>query len=100
MVQVAELDTVPETIEATLNYFVDSGARPVTFVGAPGGTDTRSGGGPSDPRQVFSAMAGLMSTASRWNATAFGLCITTPRSRTFMTRTRSGGSITRRCRRW
>ena len=30
MVQIAELDTVPETIEATLNYFVDTGAMPVS----------------------------------------------------------------------
>ena len=52
MVQVAELNTVPETIEATLNYFVDTGAMPVSLVGAPGGTDTRTGGGGSDPRRV------------------------------------------------
>jgi hypothetical protein len=52
MVQVAELDADPETIEATLNYFVDTGATPVSLVGAPGGTDTRVGGGQSDPRRV------------------------------------------------
>src|SRR6516162_6111546 len=52
MVQVAELDAVPETIEATLNYFIDTGARPVTLVGAPGATDTRTGGGESDPHRV------------------------------------------------
>ena len=52
MVQVAELDTDPETIGATLNYFVDTGAMPVSLVGAPGGTDARVGGGQSDPRRV------------------------------------------------
>src|SRR5215472_18904162 len=52
MVQIAELDTVPETIEATLNYFIDTGDTPVSLVGAPGGTDTRVGGGQSDPRRV------------------------------------------------
>src|SRR5215813_14715501 len=52
MVQVVELDTVPETIEATLNYFIDTGAMPVSLVGAPGGTDTRVGGGQSDSRRV------------------------------------------------
>src|SRR6201997_1456695 len=52
MVQVAELDAAPETVEATLNYFVDTGARPVTLVGAPGASDTRTGGGESDPRRV------------------------------------------------
>jgi hypothetical protein len=53
MVQIAELDTVLEAIEATLNYFVNTGATPVTLVGAPGATDLRSGGGESDPRQVL-----------------------------------------------
>src|SRR3954452_4794681 len=53
MVQIAELDTVPETIEATLNYFVNTGATPITVVGAPGASDLRSGGGESDPRQVL-----------------------------------------------
>jgi len=53
MVQIAELATVPETIEATLNYFVDTGAMPVSLVGAPGGSDTRVGGGQSDARQVL-----------------------------------------------
>ena len=53
MVQIAELDTVPETIEATLNYFVNTGITPVTEVGAPGATDLRTGGGESDPRHVI-----------------------------------------------
>ena len=53
MVQIAELETVPETIEATLNYFVNTGATPVTLVGAPGMTDSRTGGGESDSRQVL-----------------------------------------------
>src|SRR6516225_9614992 len=52
MVQVAELGAVPETIEATLDYFLDTGAMPVSLVGAPGGTDTRVGGGQSDPHSV------------------------------------------------
>ena len=56
MVQVAELDAAPETIEATLNYFVDTGARPVTLVGAPGGSDTRSGGTP-DPHRLWHLLA-------------------------------------------
>jgi hypothetical protein len=52
MVQVAELDTVADTIEATLNYFADTGAMPISLVGAPGSTDTRVGGGQSDPHRV------------------------------------------------
>ena len=42
MAQIAELDTVPETIEATLNYFVNTGAVPVTLVGGPGAVASRA----------------------------------------------------------
>jgi hypothetical protein len=52
MAQIAELDTVPETIEATLDYFVDTKAVPVTLVAEPGGRDLRTGGGKGDPRRV------------------------------------------------
>src|SRR6516162_7812560 len=52
MVQIAELDAAPETIEAMLNYFIDTGSRPVTLVGAPGASDQRTGGGDSDPHRV------------------------------------------------
>jgi hypothetical protein len=52
MVQIAELDTAPETIEAELNYFVDTGPTPVTLVGPAGGSDTRTGGGHSELRRV------------------------------------------------
>jgi hypothetical protein len=52
MVQIAEADTAPETIEATLNYFVDTEAMPVTLVGEPGKSDLRTGGGKSDPHQI------------------------------------------------
>ena len=41
MVQFAELDTEPETLEATLNYFRDNKAMPVSLVGAPGESDKR-----------------------------------------------------------
>ena len=53
MVQIAEQVTVPKTIEATLSYFVDTEAMPVTLVGAPGGSDQRVGGGTSEPRRVL-----------------------------------------------
>jgi hypothetical protein len=49
MVQIAE----PETIEATLSYFADTEAMPVTLVGAPGASDLRTGGGKPDPRQII-----------------------------------------------
>ncbi len=52
MVQLAELDADRDTIEATLNYFVDTEATPVTVVGAPGASDLRTGGGKSDPHRV------------------------------------------------
>src|SRR5262249_26202656 len=49
--QVLEPETVPDAIEATLNYIVDDGTRVFTETAAPGGTDVRSGGKP-DPRRV------------------------------------------------
>jgi hypothetical protein len=52
MTQVAELAADPDTIEATLTYFVDTNAMPVTLVGPPGGRDQRGGGGASEPRRV------------------------------------------------
>ncbi len=44
MVQIAELDTAPDTIEATLSYLAGSGEKLVTYVAAPGGRDERIGG--------------------------------------------------------
>jgi hypothetical protein len=51
MRQTAELDTAPETIEATLNYVQKTGAKLFTYTGGPGSTDVRTGGTP-DPRRV------------------------------------------------
>src|SRR5437870_13840549 len=42
---VVELDTAPDTIEASLNYLADTGEKLVTQVAEPGGRDSRSGGG-------------------------------------------------------
>jgi len=50
MVQIAEPDTIPDTIEATLNYLLDTGEMPVNYVGMPG-DGTRNSGKP-DPRRV------------------------------------------------
>jgi hypothetical protein len=52
MAEIAELDTLPETIEATLDYFAGTGETPVTLVGDFGGRDQRTGGGRPDPRRV------------------------------------------------
>jgi hypothetical protein len=52
MVQVAELDTERETLNATLSYFVDTKEMPVSLVGAPGESDKRVGGGDSEPHRV------------------------------------------------
>jgi hypothetical protein len=52
MVELAELDTERETLDATLNYFVDTREMPVSLVGAPGQSDKRIGGGQSEPHQV------------------------------------------------
>src|SRR5580658_4084602 len=51
MAETAELDTAPDTIEATLNYIVDDGNKVFTIVASPGGSDGRYGGTP-DPRRV------------------------------------------------
>jgi len=45
MADITELDTAPETIEASLNYLADTGEKLVTQVAEPGGRDSRSGGG-------------------------------------------------------
>ena len=49
--QTAEQDTMPDTVEATLNYLLDTGEKPVTYVGVPGGVDSRSSATP-DARRV------------------------------------------------
>jgi hypothetical protein len=51
MAMTAELDTAPDTIEATLNYVVDDGSKIYTIVASPGASDGRYGGTP-DPRRV------------------------------------------------
>ena len=52
MVQLAELDTERDTLDATLSYFADTKAMPVTVVAPPGESDKRLGGGASEPRRV------------------------------------------------
>jgi hypothetical protein len=51
MVQIAEPDTMPDTIEATVNYLLDTGETPVTYVATPGSADTRSSS-TLDPHRV------------------------------------------------
>jgi hypothetical protein len=51
MAQAAELDVAPDTIEATLHYIVNDGAKVFTIVATPGSRDTRSGATP-DPHRV------------------------------------------------
>jgi hypothetical protein len=48
---VAELDA-PETLEASLNYYVDTGEKPISLVAGPGGVDTRIGGGENEVHRV------------------------------------------------
>jgi hypothetical protein len=52
MVQLAELEVEPATLDATLDYFVDTKALPVTLVGAPGESDRRTGGGSGEQHRV------------------------------------------------
>jgi hypothetical protein len=53
MAVLADLDTERETLDVTLTYSVDTGARPVSLVAAPGESDKRVGGGSSESRQVM-----------------------------------------------
>jgi hypothetical protein len=52
MVGIAEPETALESIEASVNYFLDTGEKPFTATGAPGSLDVRTGGGQQDPRRV------------------------------------------------
>jgi hypothetical protein len=51
MVQLAEQETIPATIEATVNYILDNGEKLFTQTGGPGSTDVRMGGR-QDPHRV------------------------------------------------
>src|SRR5690348_18144114 len=51
MAEVAELDTAPDTIEATVNYLKDTGEMPWTYSGGEGSTEVKSSSTP-DPRRV------------------------------------------------
>src|SRR5271165_2682060 len=51
MVQMIELDSMPDTIEATLNYLVETGEQVFTLTGGPGSLDLRTGG-QQDPRCI------------------------------------------------
>jgi hypothetical protein len=49
---IAEPETAVASIEATVNYFLDTGEQPFTATGEPGSLDVRTGGG-QDPRAVM-----------------------------------------------
>jgi hypothetical protein len=51
MVQLAEPETIPVSVEATINYHRDIGETPYTFTGGPGSLDLRSSAVP-DPHRV------------------------------------------------
>ena len=51
MAEILELDA-RETLEAPLNYYVDTGDKPVSLVAGPGGVDTRMGGGENEAHMV------------------------------------------------
>jgi hypothetical protein len=48
---VAEPLTAVESIQATVDYYLDNGDKPFTYTGGPGSLDVRTGGG-KDPRAV------------------------------------------------
>jgi hypothetical protein len=50
MVQLAEIEA-PATIQASVNYLIDTGDKPFTYTGGPGSTDICTGG-TQDPRTI------------------------------------------------
>src|SRR5262249_32019045 len=71
MAEVAELDTAPDTIEATVNYLKDTGEMPWTYSGGEGSTEVRSSS-TSDPRRV--TMHNGRSHAGRFVLERDGFC--------------------------
>src|ERR1700716_1312586 len=51
MVGIAEPESTALSVEATVNYFLDTGEKPFPATGGPGALDVRTGGG-QDPRRV------------------------------------------------
>ena len=51
MSALAEIETAPDVIEATVNYVENNGEKLFTYTGEPGSNDQRRGG-TFDPRQV------------------------------------------------
>jgi hypothetical protein len=51
MSALAELDTAPQTIEATVNYILNDGTKLFTYTGGPGSTEVKSQGA-TDPHRV------------------------------------------------
>ncbi len=67
-----ELNSIAETIEATLDYFLpDPDAMPVTVVAEPGSRDVRMGGGRSDPHRVIIRNGRLMADRFRLEREGF-----------------------------
>ncbi len=52
MAEIAELDA-QETLEAALNYYVDTGDKPISIVAGPGGIDTRLSGGANEEHRMI-----------------------------------------------
>jgi hypothetical protein len=51
MAEIAELDA-QETLETSLNYYRDTGDKPISIVAGPGGVDTRISGGDNEAHRV------------------------------------------------
>src|SRR5437588_11415841 len=95
---VIDQETMPASIEATLNYIVETDEEIFTQTAAPGSLDVRAGG-KQDPRRVTIETVASLPTALRWNARVSALYATTPRSVTSSTRMRYGACTIRKWRR-
>ena len=97
--QALEQETMPDTIEATLNYVADTGEQVFTQTAEPGAQDVRFGG-KQDPRRV--SIHNGRSHADRFTLEKDGFRFVRhdTKVRNFYDADECGGSTTRRWKRW
>ena len=99
MVEIAEQQAAADTIEATVNYLLESGETPYVYTGGPGSLDVRTGSTP-DPRVVAIRNARRHADGFVLEREGFRFVRHDTGWSIFSTRTRFAGSIIRRWKRW
>src|SRR3954468_12699086 len=90
----AELDA-PQTIETTVNYLVNDGAKIFNYTGGPGSTEVKSGG-TIDPHQVTMHNARPHLAEFKLDVHGFRYARHDTKMKNFWTPTRSNASTTQR----